>query len=72
MDCSPLGSSVHGIQGKNIGVGCHSLLQGFFLTQGSNLGLLIAGKFFTIRATKEPRITFLYSSNWGLPGGARG
>ena len=26
--------------GKNPGVGCHSLLQGIFLTQGSNLGLL--------------------------------
>ena len=26
--------------GKNTGVGCHSLLQGIFLTQGSNLGLL--------------------------------
>ena len=25
---------------KNIGVGCHSLLQGIFPTQGSNLGLL--------------------------------
>ena len=25
---------------KNTGVGCHSLLQGIFLTQGSNLGLL--------------------------------
>ena len=25
--------------GKNTGVGCHSLLQGIFLTQGSNLGL---------------------------------
>ena len=25
--------------GKNIGVGCHLLLQGSFLTQGSNLGL---------------------------------
>ena len=25
--------------GKNIGVGCHSLLQGIFLTQGLNLGL---------------------------------
>ena len=24
---------------KNIGVGCHFLLQGMFLTQGSNLGL---------------------------------
>ena len=26
--------------GKNTGVGNHSLLQGFFLTQGSNPGLL--------------------------------
>ena len=41
MDCSLPGSSIHGIfLGKNIGVGCHSLLQGLFLTQGSNPGLL--------------------------------
>ena len=26
--------------GKNTGVGCHALLQGIFLTQGSNLCLL--------------------------------
>ena len=32
MDCSLPGASVHG-------VGCHSLLQGIFLTQGSNLCL---------------------------------
>ena len=39
MDCSPPGSSVHGIlQAKDPGVGCHALLQ-IFLTQGSNLGL---------------------------------
>ena len=37
MNCSPLGSSVHeDSPGKNTGVGCHSLLQGIFLTQGSN------------------------------------
>ena len=37
MDCSPPGSSVHGDSpGKNTGVGCHALLQGIFLTQGSN------------------------------------
>ena len=29
-----------GSPGKNTGVGCHSLLQGVFLTQGLNLGLL--------------------------------
>ena len=40
MDCSPLGSSVHGDSpGKNTGVGCHILLQGIFPTQGSNPGL---------------------------------
>ena len=26
--------------GKNTGVGCHALLQGIFLTQGLNLGVL--------------------------------
>ena len=30
--------------GKNIGVGCHSLLQGICLTQGFNLGLLHCGQ----------------------------
>ena len=38
MDCSPPGSSVHGNSlGKNTGVDCHSLLQGIFPSQGSNL-----------------------------------
>ena len=47
-DCPP---PPHGLQptsllcpwnspGKNTGVGCHSLLQGIFPIQGSNLGLL--------------------------------
>ena len=41
MDCSPPGSSVHrDFPDKNTGVGCHTLLQGIFLTQGSNLHLL--------------------------------
>ena len=41
MDCSLSGSSVHGDSpGKNTGVGCHTLLQGIFPIQGSNLGLL--------------------------------
>ena len=40
MNCSPLGSSVHGDSpGKDTGVCCHFLLQGIFLTQGLNLGL---------------------------------
>ena len=41
MDCSLLGSSVHGDSpGKNTGVGCHALLQGIFPIQGFNPGLL--------------------------------
>ena len=41
MDYSLPGFSVHGIfPGKSTGVGCHCLLQGIFLTQGSNPGLL--------------------------------
>ena len=40
MVCSPPGSSVHGILQAKIGVGCHALLQGIFLTQGLNLCLL--------------------------------
>jgi len=41
MDCSLPGSSVHGDSpGKNIGMGCHALLQGIFHTQGLNPRLL--------------------------------
>ena len=43
MDYNPPGSSVHGTlesHFKNIGVGCHALFQGIFLTQGSNPHLL--------------------------------
>ena len=41
MDCSHSGSFVHGDSpGKNTEVGCHTLLQGIFPTQGSNPPLL--------------------------------
>ena len=43
MDCNPPGSSVYGIfQARNTELGCHFLLQGIFLTQGSNLCLLVS------------------------------
>ena len=38
--CSPPGSSVHGILQAFSGVGCHFLLPGIFLTQGSSPCLL--------------------------------
>ena len=41
INCSPPGSSVHGIfQARNTGAGHHFLLQAIFPTQGSNLYLL--------------------------------
>ena len=41
MDCSPPGSSCPwNFPGRNIGVGCHFLLQGIFLTQGLSPHLL--------------------------------
>ena len=46
-----------GSSGKNTGVGCRALLQGTFLTQGSNLRLAylptLTGGFFTTSATWE-------------------
>ena len=40
---------------KNTGVGCHFLLQGIFLTQGSNLvSPALAGGFFTILPPGKP------------------
>ena len=35
--------------GKNTGVGCHSLLQGMLLTQGSNPGLLYCQQILFIK-----------------------
>ena len=55
MNCSPPGSSVHGIlQARTKGVGSHSLLQGISprprdQTQVSH----ISGRFFTVWATRE-------------------
>ena len=42
--------------GKNIGVGCHFLLQGIFQTQGSNLQLSpkLTGGFFTTESPAKP------------------
>ena len=40
MDCSPPGSSVHGIFQARTRVGCLFLLQGIFPIQGSNPGVL--------------------------------
>ena len=49
--------------GKNTGVGCHSLLQGIFLTQGSNSGLPYCRQIFyglsNQGSTHDPAIPIL-------------
>ena len=60
MDYSLSGSPVHeDSPGKSTGVGCHFLLQGIVLTQGSNPHLMypeLAGRLFTSGATWEVHI----------------
>ena len=50
--------------GKNIGVGCHSLLKGIFPTEESNSGCRHS---FTIRATGEVKVILMHTKlggNW--------
>ena len=58
MDCSPPASSVVGIsQTRILEVGSHSLLQGIFLTQGSNprpASPTLGGGFFTAEPRGKP------------------
>ena len=54
--CDPHG--LWNFLGQNTGVGSLSLLQGIFLTQESNWGLLIAHGFFTNCAIREAPIKF--------------
>ena len=64
MDCNLPCFSVHGDSpGKNIGVGCHALLQGIFLTQGSKSlkSPALAGRFFTTSSTWEKK-TYRWST----------
>ena len=69
------GSSVHGDSpGKNTEVGCHSLLQGVFLIQGLNLGLLHCRQFLyrlshqgSLFSIKAAPIYIFINSVQGLP-----
>ena len=58
MDCSLPGSSAHGDSpGKNTRVGCHTLLQGIFQTQGSNPSLLhCRWRLYCLSHQGSPRI----------------
>ena len=53
--------------GKNTGVGCHFLLQGLFLTQGSNLGLWHCRQIlYHLNHKGSPRIHSLGAGNGDL------
>ena len=65
-DCSLPGSSVHGIlqaSGLVTGVGCLSLLQGIFLTQGSNPGLLHCMQILYQLGHKGSPLLYIYVIN---------
>ena len=66
MDCSPPGSSVHGISQARILEWDHFLLQGMFLTQGSNPCLFmtpaLAGGFFITSTIKRVRNLLSYEA----------
>ena len=62
---APPASSVRGFPRKNIGVCCHFLLQGIFLTQGSNLGLLHCRQILYLWATREVQI-IKFTINHGI------
>ena len=52
--------------GKKTGVGCHALLQGIYLTQGSSQASHIASRFFTVWATREVVRVKCFNSIWLL------
>ena len=64
MDCSPPGPSVHrDSPGKNTRVGCHTLLQDIFPTQGSNPGLPHCGQILYHLSTREALYVTPYDLN---------
>ena len=71
MDYSPPGSSVHGDSpGKNIGVGCHALLQGIFPILGLNPGLPHCRQILYHLSHQGSLIeiykTYFLSLSWGI------
>ena len=64
MACSSPGSSVYGIlPDKSTGVDCLSLLQGPYKSRGQTWVSHIAGRFFTIWATREAHIWIYVGEN---------
>ena len=64
MDCSPLGSPVHGISQARIlytVVGCHFLQQEIFLIQGSNTHLLHYRQILYHWATRDAPCIYIHT-----------
>ena len=68
-DCSLSGSSVHGIPGRNTGVGCHALLQGDLpdpRTEPVSLkSPALVGRFFSTNTTWEAYFPCAFSPQRG-------
>ena len=65
MDCSLPGTSVHGDSpGKNIGVGCHALLQGSSQPRDLTPVSWVAGEFIIIWASREASFVVLGNLIW--------
>ena len=63
VDCSPPGSSVHGISLVNPGVGSHSLYRFNSWPRDWTMVSCIAGRFFTFWATREAPPVSLFPPN---------
>ena len=69
--CNPMDSSLPGCSPWNsldttTGVGCYSLLQGTFLTQGSNPSLTSAGRFCSFVFTTSAILEALFDTDWDI------
>ena len=61
MDCS-LPGSTRNSSGKNTGVGSHALLQGIFLTKGSNPGIIYSRQILYHLSHQEARVNISQST----------
>ena len=61
MDCSLPGSTWN-LSGKNTGVGSHALLQGIFLTEGSNPGIIYSRQILYHLSHQEARVNISQST----------
>ena len=64
----PAGFSVHGILQARTRVGSHALSRGSSQPKDQTLVSSIAGGFFTLWASREARVCFIYKAIWNVQG----